>query len=165
MGSPRLTPEQRAQVVEFARSGMTRNDIHRRTGVAAATITKLVNEAGLSFDRTSTKAATAAKKADMRARRAELAQLLLEDAHRLRAEMWEPVEYVDHGGKDFVEVRWDMPTPSIIDKLKLVQAAGAAIGKHIDLERHDTDEAAGDARSMLADLGRALGVKPADERT
>jgi len=64
--------EQRARVEQLCRDGVGRNEISRQTGVALGTVTKIVNQAGLSFDRTATRAATAARQDDLAERRSRL---------------------------------------------------------------------------------------------
>jgi hypothetical protein len=44
-----------------------------------------------------------------------------------------------------------------------MQAASVALQRHMDLERHDADEKAANAKSMLLELGRALGVQQPDQ--
>lgn len=140
--------------------GATRNDIARALERSGATVSKYAADLGLSFDRSSVQAATEARKADARSRRAALQTLLLDDATRLRAQLWQPHEYIDHGGKEFVEVRWTQPEPSPADKLKLMQAAGAAIDRSLKIDEHDSDTDVEQAKSLLGDLGRALGLTP-----
>jgi IS30 family transposase len=134
-----LTDDERRRVAELHAAGKTRNEIARAIGRAQSTVSKLAAEQGLTFDRSRTKAATAAKVVDAKARRADLAAALLEDAHRLRAQLWKPCKAFNFGGKDntYAEVQLDEPT--FADKLKLVQAAGVAIDKHARLAEMDAD--------------------------
>lgn len=139
MPQPRLTESELEQVRVLHAAGRGRNEIAAELGRSAAAITGAAGRLGLSFDRSATAAATAAVVIDAKARRAALVLDLLGDAVRLRAQIWAPHEYVDHGGKDFVEARWTQPEPSAADKLKLMQAAGTAIDKSLRLEQHDAD--------------------------
>lgn len=157
-----LTSEERAKVLELHAAGKGRNDIAREVGVALATVTKIVHGEGLTFDRTATKAATEAAKADARARRSELSAALLEDAHRLREQLWQPTKIYNFGGKDNTYIERNVDQPPFESQLKIVQAAGSALTKHLDIERHDADTHAAAARSMLLAIGEALGVQKPD---
>jgi len=153
-----ITPEERDRILALHREGKSRNDIARETGRSAGSVTAVVKQAGLAFDRAPTKAATEAKAVDCRARRAQLELDLLEDAQRLRKQLWEPHVYIDHGGKDYCRVTWTQDEPTPTDKLKLMQAASAAIDRSLRISDHDTDNGTEDAKAMLTSLGRALGI-------
>lgn len=90
-----LDPATRQAIEQGIRAGQTRNQIARDNNVSGSTVTKIAKalEAhgdldSAPFDRTQTKQATASKLTDLAARRAELGQLLLEDAFLLRVRMW-----------------------------------------------------------------------------
>ena len=135
-----LSDATKAEILRLCRAGVTRNDIARRVGCAAASVTGVVKRAGLSFDRSATEAATEARKVDLAARRAELAAGLLDDVQRLRGQLFAPTTMHAFGGKDNTHNSVDLPEPLHADKLKLVQAVGAAIDRHLKLDAHDTDE-------------------------
>lgn len=158
MPQPRVTSEQRALVEELHGKGLGRNVIARRMNLAAGTVTKIAQAAGLAFDREATRVAVAARKADAAALRAELELDLLQDAARLRGQIWSPHTYIDHGGKDFTKVTWEQDEPSPVDKLKLMQAAGIAVDRSVKLAELDKDDEVEEAKAMLVDLFEALGV-------
>lgn len=135
-----ISTAQRRQVLALHADGQGRNEIARTVGIALGSVTKIVSEAGLNFDRTATVAATAAAKADARARRAELGRLLLEDAHRLREQVWTPTTVFNFGGKDNTYEEHLMPKPPTGDLRNLMVIAATAIDKHLVLERHDASE-------------------------
>ncbi|MFC7739715.1 hypothetical protein ACFQXA_37715 [Nocardiopsis composta] len=89
---PRLPDDVRAAILDDIRAGGTCRGIARKHGVGPATVASIAKENGLNgaFERTQTEAATRAKTADNRARRAALSAGLLEDAERLRERAWEP---------------------------------------------------------------------------
>lgn len=160
---PRGTKQQRTQVAELHAKGLGRNSIAREIGCSVGTVTGIARELGLAFDRSMTETAVAARKTDCAERRSRLEQQLLDDAERLRGQVWAPHEYIDHGGKEYVEVRWlqDEPTPS--DKLKLMQAARAALDGSLKLTQLEAATGDEPVKALLVGLGRALGVIPADE--
>ncbi len=138
--------------------------IAERMGFGRTTISTNAKRLGLTFDRRQTRAATAAVQADAKAKRAALELKLLEDAERLRSQLWQPHTYIDHGGKDFIQVTWTQEEPSPSDKLKLMQAASAALDRSIKITQFDSDNGAAGAISMLEGLAKQLGVSgPQDE--
>ncbi len=50
------------------------------------------------------------------------------------------MEYVDHGGKDFKEVRWTMPTPNYQDRLRVLQTVSLAVDRALKLAVYDSDD-------------------------
>lgn len=62
------------------------------------------------------------------------------------------------GGKDNTFNSRELPQPPHVDQLKLVQATSAAINAYGRLEQLDTAADTDDAKSLLAQLGRALGI-------
>lgn len=151
-----ITDEQRQQVAKLHAEGLGRNAIAEAIGLSAGSITAIARQLDLKFDRAAPLAATAARKADCAARRAELELLLITDAHRLRGQIWQQHEYINHGGKEFIEVRWTQDEPSPADKLKLMQAAGIAVDRSLKLAEVDGDSGVVAARSMLGALADGL---------
>ena len=138
-----LTQADRDQVAALHAQGFGRNAIAAKIGRSASTVTTIARDLGLSFDRTATEAATRAAVADAKARRTALMHTLLDDAARLRAQLWQPHEYIDHGGRDFEEARWTQPEPTPADKRHLMQAAAIAVDRSLKLDLHDADDAGG----------------------
>jgi transposase len=158
-GAP-VTEAELQRIRDLHAGGATRNDIARALGRSQAVVSKYAAQMSLSFDRSAIQAATEARKADAKARRSELELLLLEDARRLRGQIWEKHEYREYGGKEFVLRKWTQDEPTPTDKLKLMQATGAAVDRSIRLSEHDKDSGVDNVKSVLADLGRALGITP-----
>lgn len=161
-----LTEDEADRVRKLHAQGLSRNQIAKEIGRSWSSVTKLAKQLGLTFDRSKTHLAVVAHQIDAKAKRARLMQDLLDDAARLRAELWQPHEYIDHGGKDFVEARWTQPTPSSADKLKLMQAARQALDGSLRLDQHDGDGTAETVGSLLGslldDLVGRHGEQPAD---
>lgn len=154
-----ITGQQREEIIGWIREGLSRNEIAKRAGRSGSTISGIAKAEGLEFgNRTQVAAATQARQVDLRARRAEVMAILLEDAMRLRAQMWQPCTLHAFGGKDNSHNSVDLPEPVFADKLKLMQATASALGRHIDLATHDAEVGADNAKSLLTELGRALGV-------
>ncbi|MFF3452883.1 hypothetical protein ACFYXH_00895 [Streptomyces sp. NPDC002730] len=93
-----LTPEQREAVLAAARSGASRNEVARQTGVSPASVTRICTAAGVSFDRTATAIAVEARVIDQKAARVNLAGNLLDDVAEARVRLHrtsEPRDFFD----------------------------------------------------------------------
>jgi hypothetical protein len=154
-----LTDDERTRIIDLARQGVARNEIARQVGRSVGTVTRTAHAAGCTFDRSATKIATAALVADAKALRAQLRVQLLDDARRLREQLWESaVERkamtVSRGGGvsavEIIDLYLDQPT--FADKQRIMTAAAIAIDKSIALERHDDT---GDAEVSDVDLWAA----------
>jgi len=159
MGRP-VTQEDHDRVRELHAQGLSRNAIAEAMGRSGRTISRIADKLGLTFDRERTRAATEAKKADARARRAALALALLDDVDQLRARLH--TQYVvyqfDREGDLVTGV---LAQPPARDQRDLMMAIGAAIDRSLRLDEYDASHGAAGARSMLGELGRALGAAAA----
>lgn len=150
-GQP-VDPEVRARVLELHGQGHTRNAIAREADVSGYTVTKIVHAAGRTFDREETRAATAARRDDSRARRAQLASDLLDDAARLRAQLWQPTRHGAFGGRDNVWNEVQLEQPLFADKRSITAALGNLVRDHVRLEQVDATNGAEQQGSMLLTL-------------
>lgn len=127
-----LDPEKRALIEQDIRDGLKRNEIARRHGVGAGTVTNIGKKleaqgAGPAFDRSGTKRATEARSADAASRRLELASLLLDDAFRMREMAFDGAFPVVVGGVR--NPRVIMVPPNTTDLKNLFISLGIAIDK------------------------------------
>lgn len=156
MGQPHrpVTDEDRQQVRELHGQGVGRNQIAKRINRSPVTVTKLAAEMGLDFDRSQHPqlvAATAARVADGRARRAALAERLLDDAERLRQQLFAACTVYNFGGKDNTFEQALIDQPSFRDKRDLMNAIGLAIDRAVKLDAYDRiDEHASGVDAWLA---------------
>lgn len=153
------------RIVELAQAGLARNEIARRLQVSATTVTKYAPPG--SFDRTGTALAVRAHQVDMAAKRAELAQRLLDDAARLREQIWKPTKIYNFGGKDNTYNEKTVDEPPFDAKRTLMQAATTALAAHLRIVDHDSDGGLDEARSVLdgfmdAIARRAAELQPGD---
>jgi hypothetical protein len=159
-----ISDEQRDLVISMARTGQGRNQIARIVGLGAGTVTKIVTEAGLSFDRKATAAATKTRKIELAEKRSQLELDYLNDAQRLRRLLWQPYTYRELGtfadGPDkysrFVEYVQATPTPQ--DQERLMRASAQAAQQSQRIADSAADQNTDAAKSMLAGLQEALGV-------
>lgn len=145
-------------VRELHAEGLGRNAIAERLGRSGKTVSKIAEKLGLNFDRERTRVATEAKVIDARAKRAALANDLLDDAARLRQQLWQPAHYVAHGGKEFDRADWTMDEPTFADKAKIMQSVGIAVDRAVKLDEYDADPGIDAAKSMLGALAKGLGA-------
>ena len=153
---PPLDPELRAAIAADIRAGKSRNSIARERDVSPATVSNIARENSLNFDRTLTETATRAKQVDNKARRAALAERLLDKATDLLDLMDQPYLVYAFGGKDNDYNEHLRDRPPATDLRNLMTSAAVAIDKHAVLEKLDSDTGAADAKSMLGALGEAL---------
>lgn len=161
----RITDEQRDLAISMARNGQGRNAIARVVGISVGSVTNIIRDAGLSFDRAATEQATKARKVEMAERRAALELDYLEDAQRLRRLLWTETEYRDlgsfadaDGGRKYSQyVSYLAPHPIPADQLKLMQASTTAVTASQKIADAASDQGTEAAKSMLAGLQEMLG--------
>jgi hypothetical protein len=158
MAARPITDTERDQVRQLHAAGRGRNEIALELDRSAGIITKIARELGLSFDRAATQAATAAKVADAKARRSRLMLDLLNDAEKLRQQLFAPCKVHAFGGKDntFAQARLDRPP--FRDQRDIVQAVSVAVNASLRLDLHDGDPGVEEARSMIGALAAGLQV-------
>jgi len=152
--NPPISDDVVAQIRALAARGVSRDEIARRLKVGRGTVSKYAPAE--SFDRSSTAAATEARLADLREARQRLALALLQDAAKLREQMWQPHTAFAFGGKDNVYNEHEISEPTAGDKRNLMQASATAIDRSLRLLEYDSSESPDVARSMLAKLADAL---------
>lgn len=153
-----LSDKERDQIRRLHDAGKCRNEIAKLLGRSGSTISKAAAKMGLSFDREMVKAATAAKVADAKARRAELMHELLDDAERLRQQLFAPTTLHSFGGKDHTYNSKDVEQPTFQDQHKIMMAVSSAVTSSLRIDDHDTDTGADGAKSMLGALAAGLKV-------
>ncbi len=137
-----------------------RNAIARDHNVSPDTVSNIAESAGIlnAFARTQTENATRARQSDLAARRAQIAEMLLDDIQALRDRAWEPYGVVTTS-RQGAEIT-TLPLPPLRETQAAYTSIAISLDKHLALVRHDGDTG-GDlesARSLLGDLGRALGL-------
>jgi hypothetical protein len=152
-----VTGAERARVAELHAQGLTRAAIARELGRGAATVGRIAEAAGLSFDGSKTAAATARKQLDNRARRSVLVEQAYEGAmavlSRLAAEDGYDATGTATTGKTVVT---RVNVPPAHDVKALAGAFAQLTGSAARMEALDTDSGAEAAKSMLGNLGAAL---------
>ncbi len=134
-----ICPAEHRRILELARSGARRNEIARTVGRSPSTITKICNAAGITFDATTTARATEAHAHDLRVRRQQLLDRLIEDAERLRQQIFAPAMVHNFGGRDNTYNSETIEEPTFRDKRDLVSSIATIVGRIIDAEKIDHD--------------------------
>lgn len=138
MAAP-LTDDDRERIRQLHADGLSRNAIAAELGRSAGVVTKVCKQLGLSFDRAATKAAVEAAQVDAKAKRTQLANDLLDDAAKIREQLWQPALVYSFGGKDNTYAQMWHDKPDFASQLKIVQAAKAALDGSLRIEAHDAD--------------------------
>lgn len=168
---PRVPDDERAAILEDVRAGqLSRNAIARKHGRSVSTVTGIANAAGHSdaFDRSQTENATRARRTDLAAARAALAERWMRVANDVLDQLDQPHTVWAFAGKDGVFRQRELPRPPTGDLRNLVTSAAVATDKHLVLDKHNTGDGVEEARSMLGNVAAAIGeayaqVKAADE--
>jgi hypothetical protein len=156
MGEP-VTDEEREQIRALHAQGLGRNEIARAIGRGTRTVSVQAAKLGLVFDNAEmTDAATRVRKAQLAARRMDLAEALQEDAERLTEQMWEPAVVYSFGGKDNTYEKRDVDEPPADAKKALMGAAGMAIDRSLKLVPPVHTDGEDDARSVLGRMMAGL---------
>lgn len=149
-----LTDAERAEILKLQGQGMSRNDIARQLGRSGASVSKVVADAQRDFVRgPGVIAATEANRVDAKARRARLQLGLIEDAERLREQLWQPAKAFSFGGKENTYNETTLAEPTFPDKRNIVQAVSTAVTAIIRIDEHDkVDEGTSGLDAFIAHL-------------
>lgn len=161
MAANRWTPDEDATLRERLAAGCTQRTVAAELGRSPGSVAARAAKLGIRGDRTQTEAATRAVVIDARARRAKLEVGLLEDAERLRSELFAPTVVFNFGGKDNTYEERTLDEPPHADKLKLVQAVGAAIDRALKISTHDADTGVTEAVGALDQVEQAIAAAAA----
>jgi hypothetical protein len=139
-GAP-VTEADREEIRRLHGEGLGRNEIARQLGRSGRTISVHAADMGLVFDNAEmTETATRNRRAQLAARRMDLAEDLQTDAERLTEQMWQPSKVFNIGGKDNIYTAEDVPEPPADAKRALMGAAGMAIDRSLKLVPVETDQ-------------------------
>ncbi|MEV4837774.1 winged helix-turn-helix domain-containing protein [Nonomuraea sp. NPDC049486] len=140
MPRPTIGDAKRTAILDDIRAGeKSARQIARDHGVAQSTVSKLAKDAGITnaFDRSKTKNATEAARADNAALRASTSRRFLEKANQLLDQMDQPHVAFNFGGKDNTYNEKQLDRPPVSDLRNLMTAAAVAVDKHLVIEKHD----------------------------
>lgn len=157
-----VTNAEKARILELHATGMSRNDICRETGRAAATVTKTVRDAGRSFDRTATKAATEAKKADAASLRAQAQlvelEILRHEQTHVRSVQTKQARHKTIVRSDIGEMAYDFDFIPSRDMQQLANARSSSAQIIRNLAALDTDQSMEAAKSLAVAMAEKFGL-------
>lgn len=156
MAAARWTPNDDTRLRELAATGTPIRQIATQLGRSRSAVDRRLHTLHTGIDRSQTAAATVAASLDAKARRAALEVALLEDAERLRAQLFAPTVAFNFGGRDNTYAEHELPQPAHADQLKLMQAVGAAVDRSLKIAEHDGDQGLPEAVGMLDQIAAAI---------
>ncbi|WP_053913667.1 helix-turn-helix domain-containing protein [Streptomyces sp. TP-A0875] len=153
-----IDDKDRAAVKRLHAKGTSRNDIARAIKRSPATVSKIAAafDPPLKFDRApQVEAATVVRKADLAARRAEMAERLHDAAERELGKLTEATLYWEWGGKDhtYAQKLADEPIPA--DRRAIMGVIATALDRSLKLVP-PKDDAGAESRSVIGDLMAGL---------
>lgn len=152
------TPERDQLLRDLAATGTSVRAMAAKIGCSKSVIDRRLKHLGITLDRSMTAAATEANALDAKARRARLQRDLLEDAEKLREQLWQPALVFNFGGKDNTYEQRELDKPTFTDQLKIVQAVGVAVDRSLKLDLHDSGAGAEKVVGLLQATAAALGL-------
>lgn len=146
---------ERAQ--ELFGQGLGCNAIARELGVAPSTVSKWAKDTKRSFDRSKVAAANAAHTIDLAAGRIRLAEKMLAASESMLDKIDDRYLVYAFGGKDNLYREHELESAPVEVRRNIITTAGITFDKLSRIVENDGG-GADDAKSMLAQLGRALGI-------
>lgn len=140
-----ISDAQRDEVLRLHSEGLSRNEIARRTGISAGSVTNICTDNGRSFDRSATKDAQAARSIDLAARRLNLADRLDVAANAMLDMIDKPFTVYNFGGKDNTFNSRDLGSAPVEARRTIITSAAIVfdkISKVIESTPADGTEAA-----------------------
>lgn len=155
------TFDQGSRARELHEQGLGCNAIAKQLGVSPNTISLWAKREGLSFDRSKTATATAARAVDLKDRRQKLIERLYARAEANLDRIEQPYKWRVVTGTGHSVVTDTAPPAA--DELRHSQAIANYLKTAAQLGAVDGGRGTDDAKSMLAELGRALGIRGPEE--
>lgn len=122
-----FTPSQIKELTRLHEEGLGRNAIALKMGVGQRQVSEEAEKLGLLFNRAKTEAATRARENDAEEKRTLLLQHQLDDALKLREQLWSPCTIGQFGGRDNVWSEVQLERPPFADMLRIQQAVNGAV--------------------------------------
>lgn len=153
---PPVSQEERERIVAALRANPNAYAAAKQFGRARSTILGIAKTEGIDLDRSATKSATEARRAEAAASRARLAELILDDVHRLREQLWKPCIVYSFGGKENTYNEHELDRPDFRGQQAIMTSVGIGVDKLVALERIDSTSE-GEARGLIVALVESLG--------
>ena len=163
-----ITDEQRAEVLRLHTEGHARNEIARRIGISAGSVTNICRAADRAFDRSETAKATEARQIDLAAGRTRLAEKMLAVAEGMLDSVEKPYLVYSFGGKDNDYNEHTLASAPFEVRQRALTGAGVAFDKLTRIvEKADSgiDQASGVLDQLAAGFTAAAAAYRAEETT
>lgn len=147
--APKLTDDERTNIVDLCRSGLSCNEVAKQVKRAPSTVSMVAEAAGWTFGRLNVDRACEARSAYSAERRAVIAARLTEETERLLDQMREQHVAFNFGGKDNTYAEEVMAEPPVEAKRALMQTVREAMRTVLDIDKHDTKADESTAQVLL----------------
>lgn len=121
--------ETREGVRAAIRAGTARNEVARQFKLSTSTVSKIAEDAGLSFDRSGTAAATTARQVDLAAGRTRLAEKMLQASEKMLDQIDDTYLVYNFGGKDNDYNEHELDSAPVEVKRSIIVTAGITFDK------------------------------------
>lgn len=155
---PRIPDEARRAILDDIDSRMPRNQIAAKHHVSPSTVTGIARQNNRSFDRSQTKNATEAARADNAALRAQITGELYRSALEWIGQTKRPFLAFSFGGKDNTYNEHLLDHAPTGDIRNLMTSVGIAVQRAAELERFDAEQGVESARSVVAQIAEGFGL-------
>lgn len=159
---PNQTPPAKiTEIQRLAKEGLTLSKIAKETGVSRNTCKKYAEVVGVDFGANRNPGLEVAVKnrtLDLKARRQELAIRLLDETDQLLDSLHQKHLAFSFGGKDNDYNEQEIDAPPAADKKHIVSAASLLMQKHLEYIKHDSDNGASEAVSIISRIVDSLGL-------
>lgn len=139
---PPWTPAEDQQLADLHTQRLSLSVCATRMGRSRSTISKFSKRAGLTWDRSKTKAATQAKVADNKSMRSQIEAQALVEAQGFLADLHKPFLVFSFGGRDNTYEEHLLKRPPTGDIRNLMQSFNIAVNQSLKIAVHDTDSSA-----------------------
>jgi hypothetical protein len=152
--APKLTDDERHEIIRLIDQGKSRNDIAAATGRSRGTITNVAATIGHTFGQSALTHAHEARSSYCAERRAELAGKATERAHELLERMSGRFLVFNFGGRDNTYEEHELEEPPVEAQRAMAQAFRDLMRTVIDIDRHDNrhDEGLAAVDQWLRDM-------------
>lgn len=157
----KITDDQKAQVLALHADGHSRNEIARRTGISAGSVTNICAENDRAFDRSATKDASEARRVDLADARLTLAHRLNTAANDMLDMIDQPFTVFNFGGKDNTFAQATLDSAPVEARRTIVTSAAIVFDKITRIVEKDNgglDQAVG-VLDQIADGFKAAAEK------
>ena len=150
------TNDESRRLRELHADGLSLRSCAKELGRPDSTVSYWAKKLKLSFDRSKTKKATEARVVDLKAKRVEIEQRLIDEAGKVIDQMWEPTVAFSFGGKDNVYTEHEIMQPTFGNQKDIMQTAAIALREANKLHEMNAGADSDGAKSALTQMHESL---------